>query len=207
MFFDVCAFLFIGAVACLCGGRINEPFPKGFLCTIATCLGLGTMIMHSGDLVSGRINTTSQITDATNSFTKVFICVDTANMLSRRLLGWDSIVRKDLLIHHAVVLTYYWFARGQLGSAFVTVAEIISVWPFLCPRISAKKSAMLRMLSIYPVRVLVWISCLRIANHSSSHSPYPLERIDRVFFYAGPCVGICLDVYWFKKCYSQYRRS
>lgn len=176
--------------------KSSEPINKAFLCTIASGLGLTNLIMHGSEVYTNPHVSGSPVISFTNAYMRNYFIVDLAAMAIRKSLKIDNL-RVDMLIHHAVMIPVYVFS-DNLGASFAAIAEVISIWEYCLSNAPPRTHYRMRMLSIYPVRLFVWISLVLMTHFAR------LNFVHRTFCIGIPILMVPMDAYWFYRCYRRY---
>ena len=190
-----------GALFALYFWRWNSAVPanKAFLCLLATGLGVASVAAHGPRaLLEDPVRTSGALIPATNAFMRTYFIADLAGMLLR---AGHTKPRGDMIAHHLLCLAAYTTTADHLAMAFVASAEIISVWEFVLPRASRATHLRMRMLSIVPVRLGIWLTLLAMLRCPR------LARVDFFFCVAVPAAMLPLDVFWFRACRARLQLS
>jgi len=203
MFFGVLdGVLVVGFAAYFWRWNSNVPANKGFLCLIASCLGFANLAVYGSSIYLEPNKSGDTLIVLTNAYMRNYLIADLAAMLIR-----NTNLRIDMVLHHLLTITAY-MINDSLAMAFVSSAEIVSVWEYVissthcCSTSSSSTTSLfssplqmrMRMVSIYPVRLYIWCSVLYMTRCGC------LTHIESFFCVIVPVVMIPLDAFWYRKC-------
>jgi hypothetical protein len=121
-----------------------------------------------------------------NTFFKYYLIIDTFNHIIKN----KDCIRKDLIIHHAVLLIPYILRPEVLGLSLCIMAEMYSTGALF--HLSPQDNLFYRAVMIITVRMSIWIFLINESfNVNQDKICILLER------YITSCI-LLLDIYWLK---------
>jgi hypothetical protein len=189
--YDIYFFLFLS----LYYYKITQtPQTKAFICTIATTLSSVTIFNYYPILLSNPMYSEGIMIQSTNAFMRQYLIIDLYNVLFiyKKL-------RKDMVIHHIMCSTPF-YTNNNITSAYATFAELLSSYPLFIK--NKKIISLLRILTIFPIRFLLFIHVMYLSYHPAYNGFYIASNWS---FYT--CIlALLLDMYWIKQMVTDYSK-
>ena len=141
------------------------------------------------NLLCSRIDQQGYLTLELNTFFKAYLFVDLINHILKNRNSLNSI-RKDLILHHIVILIPYTVRPYPIGLTFCIIAEMYSTGAFF--NLSPRNNLIYRAFIIILIRMSLWIFLI-----SNSF----LKQQDQMCIYFERYISstiLLLDLYWFR---------